>query len=229
MNDFSERTSLLIGLDGLEKLRHSTVAVFGLGGVGSFAVEALARAGVGKLIIVDNDRVNLSNVNRQLFALHSTIGKLKTEVAKQRIKDINQDAKVVCLPIFFDETTRDAINFNEVDYIVDCIDFVKSKVLLAKISKQFQKPLVCCLGTGNRLDNTKFEFADIFETNGCPLARKMRYELKKAGVQSLKVLISNAQTIAKVMGKVIPSISFVPSVAGLMIAGEVINDILKDS
>lgn len=234
MDQFS-RTKMLLG-ENIEKLKNAHVAVFGLGGVGSYTVEALARAGVGKLTIVDNDTVSVTNINRQLIALHSTVGKLKTEVCAQRIYDINPKVSVFEKPVFFTDDTAKEFDFCSFDYVVDAIDTVTSKILIAKICQENSVPVISCMGTGNKLDPTKFAVSDISKTTVCPLARAMRQNLKKAGVKKLKVLysteipresITNEETETKGnLGRVCPgSVSFVPSVAGLIIAGEVIKDI----
>lgn len=228
MSDFLERTELLIGKNALDYLATKCVAVFGLGGVGSFALEALARCGVEKAVIVDNDVINLSNVNRQLYALHSNVGKLKVDVACERLKDVNPRMSVKKYPVFFSRETVDGIDLGEVDYFVDCIDSVASKVLLVKTAKSLNKPIISCLGTGNKLDNTAFKVCDIYRTKICPLARVLRSKLKKEGVENLKVVYSEETPIAPAVNKVIPSISFVPPVAGMIIAGEVIKDMIGE-
>lgn len=221
------RTVKLIGENALKKLNSSCVAVFGLGGVGSYAVESLARAGVGKLIVVDNDKICESNLNRQLYALHSTVGQLKVDVCEKRIKDINPDISVIKYPTFFDENTLSQFDFWGVDYIVDAIDSVKSKTLLIKTAKERNIPIISSLGTGNKLNNTCFEVCDIYKTEVCPLAKVMRKQLKLCGVESLKVVYSKEEP--KVKGeRVVASISFVPSVAGLVLSGEVIKDLIKE-
>ena len=227
LNRFNRQDNL-IGEDKRLILKDKTVAVFGLGGVGSFVVEALARAGVTNLVICDGDKVDITNINRQLFALTSTVGMLKTDVAESRLKDINPQINIIKKPIFFNEQTKDQFDFNSYDYVVDCIDMVTSKILLTECAKSAYKPVIACLGTGNKLDPTKFLVDDIYKTSVCPLAKVMRSELKKRGIQSLKVVYSK-ETPKKPLceDKRTPSsISFVPPVAGMIIAGEVIKDLL---
>ncbi len=226
MTTWQDRTTALIGEIATTRLKSSCVCVFGLGGVGSYVVEALSRCGVGKIIIVDNDKVSETNINRQLYALHSTVGSLKVDVCENRVKDINPEISVVKYPIFFDEETASKIDLWGVDYIVDAIDSVKSKVLLCKLAKALNKPIISSFGTGNKLDNTAFKVADVYETKVCPLAKVMRKELKAVGIESLKVVYSEEEPKTKVENKVIPSISFVPSTVGLIIAGEVIKDLI---
>ena len=232
--DMNERTISLIGEEKFNKLSASRVAVFGLGGVGSFVVEALARAGVGSLDFIDDDTVHLSNVNRQLFALQSTVGKRKTAVAKARVQDINPAIKVETHDLFVLPETVDEIDFSLYDYVVDAIDTVSGKIAIIEKANRAGVPVISCMGTGNKLDATAFEIADIENTSVCPLARVMRRELKKRGVSHVKVVYSketpiiNAETKTVESGKPIPaSISFVPSVAGLLLAGEVIKDLTK--
>lgn len=222
------RTENLIGSNAVAKLQNSHVAVFGLGGVGSFTVEALARAGVGKLTIVDCDVVDETNLNRQLFALHSTVGKNKTEVAKARIADINPSAQVFAKCVRFDATTASQFDFS-FDYVVDAIDTVTSKLLLAEICRKNGTPIISCMGTGNKLDPARFRVADIFQTSVCPLAKVMRKELKSRGIDSLKVVYSEETPIVpQSEDKRTPaSISFVPSAAGLLLAAEVVRDLIS--
>lgn len=226
------RTEMLIGKENLDRLKDSHVAVFGIGGVGSYTTEALARAGVGQLTLIDADTVNKSNINRQLIATVNTIGCKKVEVAKSRILEINPDAKVSVYPIFFDEKTMGEIDFSGIDYIVDAIDSVKSKVALIVLAKEKGIPIISSMGTGNKLDPTRFEVADISKTSVCPLARVMRKQLGLCGIKHLKTVYSKEDAITPPLvsdedsSRPIPaSISFVPSVAGLIIAGEVIKDI----
>lgn len=221
-----DRTDLLIGKDNRQKLNNSHVAVFGLGGVGSYVCEALARAGVGKITLVDSDTVAPSNINRQLFALHSTVGKPKTAVAKDRIFDINPSIVTYEKEIFYSDETQDEISFSEFDYIVDAIDTVTSKLLIIENAYKYNVPIISCMGTGNKLDPSAFKIEDIKKTSVCPLARVMRRELKLRGIDSLKVLYSKEQPVKTDGGRTPASISFVPSVAGLLIAGEVIKDLL---
>lgn len=226
-----DRTEMLIGKTAQKKLKDASVAVFGIGGVGSFATEALARVGVGRLLICDNDVVSDSNINRQLIALHSTVGRKKTDVMAERIKDINPDCEVVVVPSFFSADNSDEFDLSGYSYIVDAIDTVSSKLELIMKAKQASVPIISCMGTGNKLNPLLFAVDDIFSTSVCPLARVMRRELKARGIDSLKVLYSKeppsaSQATISENGRHIPgSISFVPSSAGLIIAGEVICDI----
>ena len=224
------RTELIIGKEGLEKLNKSKVAVFGIGGVGSFVVEGLARAGIQNFILVDKDVVDLTNLNRQIIALNSTIGTPKVEVAKQRILDINPNAKVETIQEFFTPESKDIFD-KEVDYIVDCVDTVTSKIELVLRSQKLNIPIISCMGTGNKLDPTKFEVTDIYKTSVCPLAKVMRKELRERGIKKLKVIYSKEEPIKHELrtNKQVPgSISFVPSVAGLIISGEVIKDLINN-
>ncbi len=230
VNQFS-RTELLIGNDSIEKLKKSKVIVFGVGGVGSFACEALARSGIGNITVVDNDIVSLTNINRQLVALTSTVGKLKVDVITARIKDINPDCNVTAYNCFY--TKEKEIDISGFDYIVDAIDTVTSKLTLIEEANKFSVPIISCMGTGNKLDPTKFEISDIYKTSVCPLARVLRRELKNRGIKSLKVLYSKEEPIKPVKcteisskHQVPGSVSFVPPVAGMIIAGEVIKDLI---
>ncbi len=233
MSEQFSRTEMLIGKDAIATLKNSRVAVFGAGGVGGYVIEALARSGVGEIDIIDNDTVSESNINRQIFALRSTIGSLKTEIARKRILDINPDCKVTLFETFVLPENIDNFDFSCYDYIVDAIDTVSGK--LAIIEKAYNEgiPVISSMGTGNKLDPTKFAVTDISKTSVCPLARVMRYELKKRGIKKLKVLFSTEEPIKPnadrdERGKIPPgSISFVPSVAGLIIGGEVIKDLIK--
>ena len=227
-----EREALLVGDDGVRKLSEKTVAVFGLGGVGSFVCEALARGGIGHLILVDNDTVAESNLNRQLVALHSTLGKKKTEVAKARVLDINPAAKVETYEMFYMPDTADKIDLSVCDFVVDAIDTVTAKLELAVRCDRLGVPCISCMGTGNRLDATKFCVTDINKTDTCRLARVMRRELRKRGIKKLKVVYSKAEpkppTPDPSKRKQTPgSISFVPPVAGMICAGEVIRSLLN--
>ena len=229
LNQFS-RTELLIGKDGIEKLKKAKVAIFGIGGVGSYTVEGLARAGIENFILVDNDIVSLTNINRQIIATHKTIGKPKVEVAKQRILEINPNANVeIYQQLFMPET--EGILTEDIDYIIDCVDTVTAKLELVVRAEKLNIPIISCMGTGNKLDPTRFEITDISKTSVCPLAKVMRKELKNRGIRKLKVIYSKEEPI-KIMESTeekvkAGSISFVPSVAGLIIAGEVIIDIIK--
>jgi len=225
------RTSLVIGEDNIDRLSESRVAVFGVGGVGGFVCEALARSGVGKLVLIDGDTVAKSNINRQIIALQSTVGKHKAEVMKERILDINPNAEVEALNIFLNSDTVSTIDFTQFDYIVDAVDDIKAKVLLAKLADENKIPILAAMGAGNKTDPTKFEVSDIFKTSVCPLARIMRHELKKAGIKNLKVVYSKEtpkNPPYRIEGeKTVGSLAFVPSVMGLIMAGEVIKDICK--
>lgn len=225
------RTSLVIGEDNIDRLSQSRVAVFGVGGVGGFVCEALARSGVEKLTLIDGDTVAKSNINRQIIALESTVGKHKAEVMKERILDINPNAEIIALNIFLNSETVNTIDFTQFDYIVDAVDDIKAKVLLAKIADDNKIPIIAAMGAGNKTDPTKFEVSDIFKTSVCPLARIMRHELKKAGIKKLKVVYSKEtpkNPPYRIEGeKTVGSLAFVPSVMGLIMAGEVIKDICK--
>ncbi len=228
------RSQFLIGKDAIDKLKNARVIVFGVGGVGSFVCEALARSGIGNITLVDNDVVSKSNINRQLIALTSTIGKAKVDVMAQRIKDINPDAEVLPINCFY--TKEKEIDISEYDYIVDAIDTVTSKLTLIEEANRFSVPIISSMGTGNKLDPTKFEISDIYKTSVCPLARVMRRELKSRGITSLKVLYSKEEPLksssggSEALGKrqTPGSMSFVPPVAGMIIAGEVIKDLIKN-
>lgn len=249
MLDRFSRTELITGKEGMEKLRASRVAVFGIGGVGGYAAEALVRGGVGSIDIIDDDKVCLTNINRQIYALSSTIGRYKVDVAEERALDINPDVKVTKHRTFFLPENADEFDFSLYDYVVDAIDTVKGKIGLVECAYRAGVPIISCMGAGNKLDPTRFEVADIYSTSVCPLARVMRYELKKRGIPGLKVVYSKEEpispsdneefscktncvcppgTVRKCSNRrsVPGSISFVPSVAGLIIAGEVIRDIL---
>ena len=234
MREEFSRTEMLIGTDAIEKLSGSRVAVFGVGGVGGYVVEALARAGVGAIDLIDNDTVSVSNINRQIIALNSTVGRLKTEVMRERILDINPDAKVNCINKFVLPENIDEFDFEAYDYIVDAIDTVSGKLAIIEKAYFLGKPVISSMGTGNKLDPTRFQITDINKTSVCPLARVMRYELKKRGVKKIKVLFSDEEPMkpsheyTNEKGKAIPaSISFVPSTAGLIIASQVIKDLIK--
>lgn len=233
------RMRLLIGDDAAQKLAGATVAVFGVGGVGGYCVEALARCGVEKLVIVDNDLVAESNLNRQIIATRKTIGLPKVEVMKERILDINPAAEVDARMSFFTRDNAAEFDFASFDYVVDAIDTVSSKLALVELAQAAGTPILSCMGAGNKLDPTKFQIADINQTSVCPLARVMRYELRKRGVRKLKVLFSTEppmtpqetapEALAGTSRRSIPaSISFVPSAAGLIIAGEVVRDLIGD-
>ena len=227
MSHIFKRTEALIGTEDLEKLKNSHVAVFGVGGVGGYVAEALIRSGIGTLTLIDNDTVKESNINRQVIALHSTIGEMKTEVFRKRAIDINPDITVNTVDLFFLPENRKKINFTAFDYVVDAIDTVSGKITITEECNNAGVPLISSMGTGNKLDPSAFEISDIYKTSVCPLARVMRYELKKRGIKKLKVLYSKEQPVKTENGRMPSSISFVPSVAGLIIAGEVIKDLIK--
>ena len=226
MNSEFSRTENLIGANALEKLKKCHIAVFGVGGVGGFVVEALARAGVGTIDLIDSDCVDITNLNRQIIALHSTIGKQKVAVMRDRVLDINPNANVNIFPLLFLPENSSQFDFSKYDYVVDAIDNVTAKIELVVKCQEAGTPIIASMGTGNKLDPTKFEISDIYKTSVCPLAKVMRYELKKRGVKKLKVLYSKENPI-KTADRTPASISFVPSAAGLIIAGEVIKDIIK--
>lgn len=225
------RTALLLGDAAVEKLAASRVIVFGLGGVGGYAVEALARTGVGHLDLVDNDVISLSNLNRQLYALHSTVGMSKVDAAIQRILDINPACVVTGHKMFYLPETADSIDLSAYDYIVDCIDTITAKIELIVRAQAIGVPVISSMGTGNKLDSSKLQVADISKTSVCPLARVMRTELRKRGLQHLKCVFSTEEPVNAVVqdgSRHAPgSVAFVPSVAGLMLAGEVIKDLIK--
>lgn len=235
-HEFS-RTELLIGAEGLENLRNATVMVLGVGGVGSHCIEALARSGVGRLILVDNDKVSQTNINRQSIAYQSTVGEYKTKLMKDRIYDINPAADVVTYETFVLPENLQEIFKKKVDYIVDAIDTVTAKLALAEYAKEHEIPLISCMGTGNKLHPEMFEITDISKTSVCPLCKVMRKELKNRGIYHLKVLYSKEKPIDtsgadtgedKGVRRSLPgSIAFVPPVAGLMIAGQVIREIAR--
>lgn len=228
------RTVRLIGETAFDKLKNASVAVFGIGGVGSAAAEALARAGVGRLCLVDSDTVSVTNINRQLIALHSTVGKNKVDVAAQRIADINPDAAVEAVCAFYDSKTQDEFDLSRYDYIVDAIDTVTSKLLLIENAARLNVPVISSMGTGNKLDASAFEVCDIYKTTVCPLARVMRRELKARGIKKLKVVYSKEIPLQPKLDVPLPegkrqvpaSISFVPPVAGYIMAGEIIKELI---
>lgn len=226
---------MLIGPDGLEKLFQAHIAIFGIGGVGGYVVEALARSGIGKLDLVDNDKICLSNINRQIYATHSTIAKYKVDVAKQRILDINPRCIVRAYNIFYNSDSAARFDFSKYDYIIDAIDTVAGKIELVKQANIAGIPIISSMGAGNKMDPTAFKVADIYDTSVCPLARVMRRELRKLGIKSLKVVYSeenplqnSKENCSQGIRKVVPgSNAFVPSVAGLIIAAEVIKDLIQ--
>ncbi|MBO4220176.1 MAG: tRNA threonylcarbamoyladenosine dehydratase [Clostridia bacterium] len=222
------RTAELLGDEAVEKLSKASVIVFGIGGVGSFAAEALARSGIGRLALVDFDRVSVSNINRQIIALHSTVGMFKTEVMAERIKDINPDAEVREYRFFYGDETESEIDLSEYDFIVDAVDSVRTKLMLAGKAIEKSVGIISSMGTGNKTDPSRFRICDIRKTSVCPLARSVRTQLKKRGIDSLTVLFSDEKPArAKTTVDAPASCSFVPSVAGLMIAGHVIREISK--
>lgn len=232
------RTQMIFGEEAMQKLYRARVAVFGVGGVGGHVVEALARSGVGAIDLIDDDAVNLTNLNRQIIALHSTLGAYKVDAAKARILDINPECKVAAHRIFFTPETADQIDFSQYDYVVDAIDTVAGKLEIIVRCKDAGVPVISCMGAGNKLDPTAFEVTDITKTSVCPLARVMRRELKKRGVEHLKVVYSREAALTPIPDpdavqdagarrSVPASNAFVPAVAGLIAAGEVIKDIVK--
>lgn len=234
LNQFS-RTELLIGKDGIDKLARSRVAVFGIGGVGGYVVEALVRSGIGALDLIDNDKVALTNLNRQIIATHSTIGQYKVDVAQARAKDINPDVSIKTYKTFYTSETADEFDFSQYDYVVDAIDTVVGKLELIERAKKSGTPIICSMGAGNKMHPEMFEVADISKTSVCPLAKVIRQELKKRNIKKVKVVYSKeipikpAETEENIQGKKqIPgSNAFVPSAAGLIIAGEVIRDLIS--
>ena len=229
------RTEMLLGSEALTRLQSARVAVFGLGGVGGYVVEALARSGVGSLDLIDSDTVSVSNLNRQILATHSTVGMLKVDAARNRVLDINPACNVKTWPVFYTPDTADSFDFTQYDYIVDAIDTVTGKLALVERAKAAGTPIICCMGTGNKLDASALQGADISKTTRCPLARVMRKELAKRGIRHLKVVYSQEEALtptgweeeAAALGKrQIPgSVAFVPGAAGLLLAGEVVRDL----
>ena len=248
LNQFS-RTELLIGNEGIEKLSKSRVAVFGIGGVGAYAVEALVRSGLGTIDIIDNDKVCITNLNRQLYATHKTVGKYKVDIAKERILDINPNCIVNTYQTFYTPATENQFDFSQYDYVIDAIDTVVGKLSLIEKTKLANTPIICAMGAGNKLDPTKFEVADISKTSVCPLAKVIRTELRKRRIKGVKVVyskeipikpkenmsisyekncVSTPDTRKNTIKHQVPgSTSFVPPVVGLIIAGEVIKDLIK--
>ena len=226
------RTQLLLGADALEKLKKSHVAVFGVGGVGGYVVEALARTGVGEITLIDNDKVSASNINRQIIALHSTVGEYKTQVAKNRLLDINPQMKVHTKEFFVLPETVDEIDFSAFDIVVDAIDTVSGKIAIIQKAKSLNIPVISAMGAGNKLDPTAFTITDISKTSGCPLARVMRRELKKRGIEDVKVVYSKEEPKTLPMSentgeKTVGSVAFVPSVAGLIVASETVKELIR--
>lgn len=248
LNQFS-RTQLLFGPEAMEKLRHSRIAVFGIGGIGGYAVEALARSGVGTLDLIDDDRVCLTNLNRQLHATRRTVGQYKVDAAKDRVADINPDCLVNTYKTFYMPDTKDQFDFSAYDYVIDAIDTVTGKLVLVEAAKAANTPVICSMGAGNKTDPTAFRVADIYETSVCPLARVMRTECRRRGIQHLKVVYSTEPPIRPLEDPTIScrrhcicppgtrkctvrrdipgSTAFVPSVVGLIIAGEVVKDLIN--
>ena len=235
MDEKFSRTEMLIGNEGMEKLKNAKVAVFGLGGVGSFVCEGLARSGIGNFVLVDFDKVDETNINRQIIATTKTIGRKKVDVMKERILDINPDANVeIHNEFYLADSTSDIIT-EDLSYVVDCVDTIMAKIAIICKSKEIGVPVMSCMGTGNKLDPTSFEIDDIYKTSYCPLARIMKKDLKKRDITDLKVLYSqelpvdtsNCEINKDARFKVNGTVSFVPSVAGLIIAGEVIKDIVN--
>lgn len=227
MQEQFTRTELLIGKKAINKLQQSKVAVFGIGGVGSFVVEALARVGVGELVLVDHDTIAESNINRQIQATHESIGKYKVEEMEKRIKQINPKCKVITHKVFYQPDSKEKIIDETFDYIVDAVDNVTAKLFIIEQAKKYKVKVISAMGTGNKLDPSQFEICDITKTSVCPLAKVMRKELKKRNIEGVKVIYSKEEQIQNAT-QIIASISFVPSVAGLMIAGEVVRDFITE-
>ena len=231
MENFYSRTERMLGKDAVERLKNARVAVFGVGGVGGFCIEALARAGIGSLDLIDSDTVAESNLNRQIIATRETIGEYKTAVMKNRILSINPEAKTKTYNLFFDNNTSHLFDFSAYDYVVDAIDSVRGKIEIIKLSKSAGTRVISCMGAGNKLDPTMFEIADIEKTSVCPLARVMRRELKTRGIRGVKTVYSKelpaASGTEEGEKRVPASISFVPGAAGLIIAGEIVRDLMK--
>ena len=235
IQNWLQRTEILFGPENIEKLNASRVAVFGIGGVGGYTVEALARSGIGSLDLIDKDTVSISNINRQIYATHQTVGRYKVEVAKERILSINPEAAVRTYPVFYLPETAENFDFTKYDYVVDAIDTVTGKIELVMQAQKAGVPIISSMGAGNKMEPSAFEVADIYDTSVCPLAKVMRRELKKRGIKKLKVVYSKEKPVAPriVTGEenrrqVPGSNAFVPSVAGLIIAGEVIKDLAKN-
>ena len=234
MQDQFSRTELLIGSDAIEKLKNAHVAVFGIGGVGGYVVEALIRSGLGNIDIIDNDEVCITNLNRQIVATHSTIGKSKVDVMEERIRDINPNVNIKKFKTFYTSETKSLFNFSEYNYVIDAIDTVVGKLSLIEECKKVNTPIICAMGAGNKLDPAKFEVADISETSVCPLARVIRQELKKRKITKVKVVFSKEKPLKppksneiSVKHQIPGSNAFCPSVMGLIIASEVINDLIQ--
>lgn len=231
MEDRYTRTEMLLGREGVDRLKGSAVIVFGVGGVGGYTVEALARAGVGHIAVVDSDAVSESNINRQIIATRATVGRKKVDVIEERIHEISPDIKVEKFDIFFESDTKCKIDFTKYDYIVDAIDSVSSKVLLVECANEAGVPIISSMGTGNKLDPTAFRVTDISKTKVCPLARAVRTRLRKIGINHLKVVYSEEEPhVTAADGERLPpaSVSFVPGVAGLILAGQIIVDLTAE-
>lgn len=236
MKQAFSRTAALLGEQAMEKLQNARVAIFGLGGVGGYCLEALARGGIGEFDLIDADTIDITNINRQILALSDNVGRYKTEVARERVLAINPAAKVLTHNLFYNPETAEKFDFSHYDYIVDAIDTVSAKVDLVLRAREAGVRIISCMGTGNKLHPEKLKVADIYSTSVCPLARVMRSLLKKEGVKSLKVVYSDetpvkslTEEVRPATGRPVPaSCSFVPSVAGLLMAGEVIRDICRD-
>lgn len=226
MSDQFERTRQLIGEEALQKLKNSKVLVFGVGGVGSYVCEALARAGVGTIEIVDKDEVDVTNINRQIIALHSTVGRPKVDVMAERMRDINPQAEIIARQCFYLPEKSAEFDFGSYDYVVDAVDNVTAKIDIIKKSKEAGTPVISSMGTGNKLDPSAFKIADIEKTKTCPLAKVVRNELRKAGIKDVKVVYSEEEP-KEGAGRTPASISFVPSAAGLLIASAVIGDLTR--
>lgn len=224
---WTSRTELLIGKEAIQKLKNAKVAIYGIGGVGSFVVEGLARVGVGHIILIDQDIISCSNLNRQIHATHQTIGKRKIDVMKQRILDINPQLIVDIYMAQEIQGGEEKLIDTSLSYVIDAVDTVQTKIKLIEQATKLEIPILSCMGTGNKLDPTQFEITDIKNTSVCPLARVMRKELKRRNINHLKVLYSREEPVQTIHQKIPGSISFVPSVAGLIIAGEVVQDIIR--
>lgn len=225
--NWQDRTIALIGEDQIEKLKRAVVCIFGIGGVGGYVCEALARAGVGRMILVDKDTVSITNINRQIIATTDTVGRLKTEAMRDRLLSINPDINVNCVNEFYLPENAGIIDFSGLDYVVDAVDTVTAKIEIIKRAKEAEIPVISCMGTGNQLDPSGFVIGDIAKSSVCPLAKVMRKELKNRGITGVKVLYSVNAPEKTRLGRVPASISYVPGCAGLMIAGEVIRDLIK--
>lgn len=225
MEDWLQRTRALLGNENIDKLAGSKVCVFGVGGVGGYVCEALARSGVGEIVIVDNDTVNVTNINRQIIATNENVGRLKVDVMQERLLSINPDIKVTRYPIFYTADSGDLVDIKSCSYIVDAVDHVPAKVEIALRAKSLGIPVISSMGAGNKLDPTRFRVSDIYKTSVCPLAKIMRHKLREAGIERLKVVFSDEVPHTAVSDGIIPSIAFAQSVAGLVIASEVVRDI----